>query len=123
MAEAALKTEQSEFQEESVSAGRFFGATETLSSENIDRHNLRFDSDEARRIKTDAEVQAAVEFVIDAILTEDIETVGAGVEDYAVFDLAEEISEFVRRSMLESCKFFAGTLQKYVIDSVSSKNN
>lgn len=113
MARAAKKSKPQEFQDESVSAGRIYGGGgETLSAEVADRHNLRFTADEARRIKKDAEVHAAVEFILDAILADGIETVGAAFEDDPEFDLAEEIAAFVRRSMLETCSFFARTYKE-----------
>ena len=112
MARTARKIKPVEFQDESVSTGRVYSGTDTLHGEISDRHNLKFTSDEARRIKKDAEVHASVEFVLDAILADGIETVGAAFETDADFELSEEISAFVRRSFLETCSFFARTYKE-----------
>lgn len=112
MARTAKKVKPVEFQEESVSTGRVNSGTDTLYGETSDRHNLKFTSDEARRIKKDAEVHAAVEFVLDAILADGLETVGAAFETDADFELSEEISAFVRRSFHETCAFFTRTYKE-----------
>lgn len=108
MARTARKAKPSEFQEESVSTGRIWG-NERLYSDIYDRDLPRFNYESVRAMRFDAEVHAAVEFVLDAMLADGVETVAAVYEDDPEFELAEEISAFVRRNLLETCKFFLRT--------------
>lgn len=109
MARTARKTKPAEFQDESVSTGRVVFGSETLPQTTRDRQLPAFDQEAARAMRFDSEVHAAVEFVMDAILADGLETVAAAFETDPEFELAEEISGFVRRNFLESCKFFLRT--------------
>ena len=109
---ATQKLDQQEFQEESVSTGRSYYSNETLPYSQYDWQQPEFSHESARRMRQDAEVHAAVEYVLDAMLSDGIDTVTAVYETDSEFDLAEEISAFVRRSMFESCKFFLRTFKE-----------
>lgn len=110
MARTAKKTKLAEFQDESVSTGRVaFGGSERLYASDYDCDLPRLNADTLRMMKRDAEVHAAVEFLMDAILADGIETVAAVFETDPEFELAEKISAFVRRCFLEHCRFFLRT--------------
>lgn len=112
MAKTAQKLKPDEFQDESVSTGRVWNGSDRLYGESFDRHLPRFNSEAARWMKKDAEVHASSEFVLDALLSDGIETVTAVFEGDPEFDLAEEISAFVRRNLLETCRNFLRTYKE-----------
>lgn len=105
----ARKTKPAEFQNESVSTGRVVFGTESLAQSPRDRQFPKLTHSEARALRFDAEVRAAVEFLLDAILSDGLETVTAAYDTDPEFAEADEIAQFVRRSFLDSCSFFLRT--------------
>jgi len=106
MAKTAKKLKPDEFQDESVSTGRVVFSSQSLPQNPRDEQLPKFTSKTARWMQKDAEVHAATEFVLDALLSDGIETVTAVFEGDKEFDQAEEISAFIRRNLLETCQSF-----------------
>jgi hypothetical protein len=105
----ARTNRKKQFQDESVSTGRVVFGSEVLPQATRNRLQPSFTSEAARAMRFDAEAHAAVEYVLDAMLADGIETVGAAFETDPEFELAEEISAFVRRNLFEHCSFFLRT--------------
>lgn len=94
--------QQPDYQTESVSAGRVSFGTQSLAPQNFDRDLPKFDALAVRAMRRDAEVHAAVEFLVDAILSDGITFTGAQFEGDAEFEQAEEIKSFIERCLMEA---------------------
>ncbi len=103
MAEAAAaQLDIQQFTEESVSTGRGGYLSAPLSTHVFDYELPRFNNEAKRLMRTDAEVHAAVEFLIDAIFSDGIQLVGAQFEQDPEFDESEAIKSFIERCFFEA---------------------
>lgn len=115
-----IKPKERDFAEESVSAGRLSFSAEALNPQTVAYELSLFNHQMARLMRFDAEVHAAIEFLVDAILSDGIGFVGAAFEDNPEFALSEEIKDFVYRCLVESPQTpFLPTLKELVRGAIT----
>jgi hypothetical protein len=94
--------EKLNYQEESVSTGYINFAPQSLPQTPTDRELPKFDARAVAVMRNDSEVHASVEFLVDALFSDNIQFSGAIFEGEKDFEQAEEIKNFISRALLES---------------------
>jgi hypothetical protein len=95
-----------DYQDESVSTGRIMFTSQSLPQNPRDENFLKLDLKSLEWMRADPETHAAIEFLLDAMLSDGIETVGAVFESDPNFAEAEEYARFIRCQFHETCKTF-----------------